>query len=178
MNDELRFIWEVAPIGFAKVGRDGRFLAVNPRYAEMVGYSETELLGRTWQGITHPDDLAPDNTEAEKLASGSDETSYQMVKRYISKDGRTVWVNLYVYAVRDAHRAFSHFFVFAGELTPVSIHADSSSLASAHRKDSGQVPSFIDYLRANPREAALIGGALILIAQGKSIAEVITSIFK
>jgi PAS domain S-box-containing protein len=54
-------IFEQAAVGITQVAPDGRFLRVNQRFCDMVGYSEKELLERGFQDITHPDDL-----EAEK----------------------------------------------------------------------------------------------------------------
>ncbi len=167
MENELRLIWDAAPIGIAKVDRKGRFLSVNPRYCEMLGYSETELVERTFQQITHPDDLAPDVKEAEHLASTSDIRSYQMVKRYLSKDGRTVWVNLLVCSVRDPVGDFKNFVAFAIELTPISTHANGPVRAT---RGFGDV---FAYAKDNPKEAALIAGIIFMLAQGKNIVEIL-----
>jgi PAS domain S-box-containing protein len=171
MNDELRFIWEVSPIGIAKTQRDGRFIAVNPTFCEIVGYSETELLNRTWQSITHPDDLVADNTEAENLANNGN-SSYQMVKRYISKDGRSVWVNLHVHSIRDSSQAFSYYFVFAAELTPVGSNAGNFSNKNSNNSISGK-HSLWEYIRDNPKEAIIIAAIIFLLGQGRNITELI-----
>ena len=163
MHDELRFIWDVSPIGLAKVARDGKFLAVNPRFAEMVGYSETELLLRTYQQITHPDDLGPDTTEADHLLANPDERSYQMVKRYISKDGRTIWVNLYVHAICDSADTFSQFFVFAAELAPVTVYTGNTSKSEIEKYAK---ISLLMYIKNNPKEALIVGSALIIFIKG------------
>lgn len=169
MRDENRLIWEYAPIGIAKVERSGKFLSINPRFCEITGYSETELLGRTFQQITHPDDVVADSAEAANLANG-DGDSYQMVKRYINKDGRTVWVSLYVNAVREGSGTFLVFLVFAIEL--LHIHPGSPANGAA----SGVVaanPSFWQYVKAHPREALMIAAIIVAIAQGRNIFELI-----
>jgi PAS domain S-box-containing protein len=167
MDNELRLIWDAAPIGIAKVDRKGRFLSVNPRYCEMLGYSETELVDRTFQQITHPDDLAPDVKEAENLASTSSLRSYQMVKRYISKDGRTVWVNLLVCSMRDAANDFTNFIAFAIELTPISAHASDPI------RPTRGVSDVFSYAKNNPKEAAMIAGIIFMLAQGKNLVEIV-----
>lgn len=172
MQDELRTIWDSAPIGIAKVDRAGRFVSVNPRYCEMLGYSETELVARTFQQITHPEDLAPDVKEADHLADNDSLRSYQMVKRYISKDGRTVWVNLLVCSMRDAAGRFQHYIAFAIELTPIGSHAGGESRPSLERKD------IFSYARSNPKEAALLAGIIFLIAQGKNLTEIFVWMFE
>src|SRR3546814_14765899 len=56
-HERFRLTLQNAPIGLAIVGLDGRFKTVNPALHEMLGYSEFELLGMTFQDLTHPDDL-------------------------------------------------------------------------------------------------------------------------
>jgi PAS domain S-box-containing protein len=172
-TDELHLIWDSAPIGLARVARNGRFTSVNVKYCEILGYSETELLNRTFQQITHPDDLDPDVTEADHLANNPLLRSYQMVKRYISKDNRTVWVNMLVCAVRSDAGEFQHYFVFAIELTPIPVNSNDSLRATMH--DNGG-PNLLGYIKNNPKEAAVIVGAVVMLAQGKNFLDVLLSI--
>ncbi|MGC4116829.1 MAG: PAS domain S-box protein [Myxococcales bacterium] len=94
-DSEARFrsVFHQAAVGIARLSLDGRFLEVNERYAEIVGYAPAELVGRTFQSITHPDDLAADLAQASRLARGEIAT-YSMEKRYVRKDQSPVWINL------------------------------------------------------------------------------------
>ena len=92
--------FEEAAIGMAYVGFDGAFLAVNPALCELVGRYQHELLGRTWQSITHPEDVAPGQQEVLKTIAGQ-ERSFRLAKRYIRPDGQVVWVLLSVSLIRD-----------------------------------------------------------------------------
>jgi PAS domain S-box-containing protein len=87
-------------IGMAVVGGDGRWLQVNRSLCEIVGYSEQELLGKTFQDITHQDDLDANLGCVRQVLAGETYT-YQMEKRYFHKDGRVVWCLLKVSLVRD-----------------------------------------------------------------------------
>ncbi|WP_240431193.1 sensor domain-containing diguanylate cyclase [Mycobacterium kyogaense] len=89
-----------APIGMAVVGLDGTFRRVNPEFCRLLGYSPEELRHLTFQDITHPDDLDIDVAEASRLIAG-DIASYQMDKRYYSRDGHVVWVRLSVFLIHD-----------------------------------------------------------------------------
>ncbi len=91
---------EQAPIGQAIVGLDGTFLSVNSAFCAMTGFAKEQLLGMTFQEITHPDDLDADVEQAIALAVG-DISSYTMDKRYIRADGLTIWVKLHGSVVRD-----------------------------------------------------------------------------
>ncbi|QDF97816.1 hypothetical protein CJ010_15380 [Azoarcus sp. DD4] len=96
----FRATFEQAAVGIALVGPDGRWLKVNPKLCEIVGYGHDELLTKSFQDITHPDDLASDLAQARQVLDGGAE-SYSMEKRYRRKDGSSVWVNLTVALVRD-----------------------------------------------------------------------------
>ncbi|MDB5311955.1 MAG: pleC 2 [Gemmataceae bacterium] len=100
-EERFRGALEHAAIGMALVAPDGRWLRVNPALGRIVGYAEPELLTRTFQDITHPDDLAADLDEVRRMLAGEILT-YQMEKRYIHKAGHTVWTLLSVSLVRDA----------------------------------------------------------------------------
>lgn len=102
-EDNARFqsAFTYAAIGMALVALDGRWLQANPALCELTGYSEPELLQRTFQELTHPDDLATDLDLAQQLMAGR-LRSYQMEKRYIHRLGHIVWVLLNVSLVHDA----------------------------------------------------------------------------
>ena len=94
---EQRFqaTFEQAAVGIALVAPDGRWMRVNRKLCDIVGYSAQELMALTFQDITHPDDLAADLGEVRRMLA-CELTSYAMEKRYLRKDGSVVWVNLTV----------------------------------------------------------------------------------
>src|SRR5215207_10476945 len=100
-EERFRATFEHAAIGAAQVGIDGRWLRVNRRLGEIVGYEPEELLKTTFQDITHPDDLEGDIEQMRRLLKGELQT-YTMEKRYLKRDCSIVWVNLTVSLVRDA----------------------------------------------------------------------------
>jgi len=91
--------FEFAAIGMALVSTEGKWLRVNRAICEITGYSEAELLKRTFQEITHPDDLDLDLENVRKMLASEIDT-YQMEKRYFHKNGSIVWVLLSVSLVR------------------------------------------------------------------------------
>jgi PAS domain S-box-containing protein len=92
--------FEFAAIGMALVSPEGKWLQVNRSVCEITGYSEAELLARTFQDITHPDDLDLDLANVRKMLAGEIRT-YQMEKRYFHKNGAIVWVLLSVSLVHN-----------------------------------------------------------------------------
>ena len=99
-EERFRNAFENAATGEALVSLDGNFMQVNRSLCEIVGYSETELLNRNFQSITHPEDLNLDLNYVRQLLAGTIRT-YQMEKRYYHKLGHTVWVLLSVSLVKD-----------------------------------------------------------------------------
>lgn len=99
-EERARLTFDHAPIGEALVELDGRWRQVNPAVTRLTGYSESELLGMTFQDITHPDDLDLDLGEMVRLVAG-EVPSYQIEKRYLTASGSYIWVLLSVTLVRS-----------------------------------------------------------------------------
>jgi diguanylate cyclase (GGDEF)-like protein/PAS domain S-box-containing protein len=99
-EQRFRGSFERAATGMALVGTDGRFLRVNRSLCEILGYPERELLGKTFQEITHPEDLDADLDQVRRMLDGEIRT-YQMEKRYFHKEGHVVWALLSVSLVHD-----------------------------------------------------------------------------
>ncbi len=101
--------FEASPIGVAIVSLEGRWLHVNPSFCNSLGYSEEELLTKTFRDITHPEDIENDLEHVKRLID--DQISYyQIEKRYIHRDGYTVWAILHVSLVRDS-RGYPLYFI-------------------------------------------------------------------
>jgi len=72
-----------------------RFVKVNRRFCEIVGYSAEELLQGSIHDITHPDDVCTDCDQVERISAGiTRESSWE--KRYRKKDGTIVWARAFV----------------------------------------------------------------------------------
>jgi diguanylate cyclase (GGDEF)-like protein/PAS domain S-box-containing protein len=100
-EERFRRTFELAGSGVAHVGLDRRFIRVNRRLCEMLGYAEPELIGRTSRELSHPDDLDVINAQRPQLYAGEID-AVRVEKRYLRKDGSTIWVALTVTLERDA----------------------------------------------------------------------------
>ncbi len=87
--------------GMAIVSPEGRWLQVNQTLCQSLGYTAEELQARTFQQITHPEDLEADLTQVRRLLAGEIEF-YKLEKRYLHRDGHLIWGLLGVTLVRDA----------------------------------------------------------------------------
>lgn len=92
--------FDQSPVGAAIVSLDHRFIRVNPALCRITGYSEPELIALGFEGITHPDDFTTDVAQAQDLAAGRID-QYEIDKRYIRGDGKTVWVRLSARLVKE-----------------------------------------------------------------------------
>jgi PAS domain S-box-containing protein len=98
-QDRYRAVHDRAPVGICWIETaTGRFLGVNPKYCEIVGRTEQDLLGLTFQNITHPDDLTGNLDKLRQLAEGK-VRHYETEKRYIRPDGSIRWVEVAVVAM-------------------------------------------------------------------------------
>jgi PAS domain S-box-containing protein len=102
LENEWRFraLFEQAAVGIAFTALDGRLLQVNQRFCDIVGYPREDLLHRTFQEITYPDDLEENEEYVRRIIAGEIPT-FSLEKRYIRSDGRLVWVNLTVSLMRE-----------------------------------------------------------------------------
>ena len=91
----FRTVFERAGVGIALVAPDGGWLRVNDALCQIVGYSQDEFVKLTFQDITHPDDLDSDLYLLRQLIDDEIDR-YQLEKRYITKSGNTIWIQLIV----------------------------------------------------------------------------------
>ena len=101
-ESETRFrsLYEHAAVGIEQLTNDGRLLMVNPALCRMLGYSESELLGRTVMELTHPDDVAREAELREPVLRG-ERDSFEIEKRYLHRNGSPVWVHAKSSVVKD-----------------------------------------------------------------------------
>lgn len=132
----FRTAFENAPIGVALVSTDGRWLEVNQALCGMLGYRPEELLGRTFQEVTHPADLETDLELVAQMLRG-DLNRYAMDKRYFHKDSRIVPIRLNVSLIRDA----------AGR--PVHFISQIEDRSESHRAEQQRQQLLADLQRSN-----------------------------
>ncbi len=96
----FRRTFDAAPVGSAIVDQDFTFTQVNTAFCQLLGYTEKELLGRSFNAITHPDDIAASRAGIEHLLTGQ-ATTFEQEKRYLRKNGTIIWGLVSVSIVRD-----------------------------------------------------------------------------
>ena len=96
---QLEDTFEQGATGMAHSHIDGRWIRVNQTYCDIVGYTKAEMLRMHFRDFTHPQDLALDMEQLQRTLDG-EITHYNFEKRYIHKQGHSVWVHLTLALVR------------------------------------------------------------------------------
>jgi diguanylate cyclase (GGDEF)-like protein/PAS domain S-box-containing protein len=100
VEQRFRATFDQAAVGIAHLDLDDRFLLVNGRLCEILGYERDALIGRPISAFSHPDDAQSTREQRWRMAAG--ELAHATVeKRYLRRDGAPVWVRLTVSLVRD-----------------------------------------------------------------------------
>jgi diguanylate cyclase (GGDEF)-like protein/PAS domain S-box-containing protein len=115
-EEHFRSAFDHAAAGMALVGTDGRWLSVNRSLCDLLGYGEEELLGTTFQSVTHPDDLGESLTDIYRMLEGKMVTSTRE-RRYLHKEGREVWATVSTSTVADTHGKPMHFIMQSQDIT-------------------------------------------------------------
>ncbi|HEU5149279.1 MAG TPA: PAS domain S-box protein, partial [Iamia sp.] len=148
-EEQARLVFEGSPIGMALLTLDGRFVRANRAMCRSVGFTEGELVGRTFEAIRHEDDRAPDDDQVQRCMAGEIE-GYAIERRYRRRDGHEVFARLNVVLVRDGYGEPAHFLV---QMLDVSDeHAAAASLAASEARFTAMVEHGSDLI-------AIIDGA-------------------
>ncbi len=95
IESERRFrgYFEQGLVGMVMLSEQGDLLEVNQRFCRLLGYSEEELANKSWTELTHPDDLAAEDAHFQPMLRGLVK-GYVMDKRFLCKDGQTLYASL------------------------------------------------------------------------------------
>ncbi len=117
-NSEARFrsYFEMPLHGHAVTSADKHWLEVNDQLCSMLGYTNEEFMQMTWDELTHPDDLAADVEQFERVLSGETD-QYKLEKRFIRKDGTVVWTTISVGCVRKYDGKLAYFVCVIDDIT-------------------------------------------------------------
>lgn len=114
-ESHFRTLFEESPLGMSLVDTENRFVRVNPRLCEMLGYPAEALKTLTFVEITHPADVQVDLAQTAQLLAG-EIPRFEMEKRYIRQDGSVVWVHLTVTTIRVEREGERYFLGMVEEI--------------------------------------------------------------
>ena len=114
-EDKFRYVFDYSPVGMSLTLPTGEVRA-NRAFRDMLGYSQDELRDRTWQEISHPDDIEATQRETAALLAGDTETA-RFTKRYLKKDGSVVWADVSTSLRRDSAGVPVFFMTIVNDIT-------------------------------------------------------------
>ncbi|MEN6401084.1 MAG: PAS domain S-box protein, partial [Armatimonadia bacterium] len=112
----LRSYFESPQVGIAIVAPDKKYLEVNDRFCDMVGYSREELAQMTWEDLTPSEDLVAELPDYQRVMEG-EENTYAIEKRYIRRDRSCIDVSVSACAVRREDGSLSYFVALVQDIT-------------------------------------------------------------
>jgi len=115
-EEKFRSLFRDASVGMAIVSLEGRFLAVNGALCDFLGYSEQELLGKDFQAVTYPEDLARSIEKLNWALAGRGNFP-RLEKRYLRRDGQVRWGEVSVSLVRSANGEPQNFVTYVLDIT-------------------------------------------------------------
>ncbi len=113
---QFRAVFEQAAVGIALLAPNRRWLQVNRRLCDMLGYAERDLFARTDLDVTHPDDRAGSQALIRRLDSG-EISDFATERRYLAGDGHIVWATTVVRLVRKADGAPDYYISVMEDIT-------------------------------------------------------------
>jgi diguanylate cyclase (GGDEF)-like protein/PAS domain S-box-containing protein len=116
LERRFRETFDQAAVGIVHTSYDGKYLQVNQRFCEMLGYTESELIGREAASFTHPDDRER-GRQARQLMWEGKLRNFIEEKRYLRKDGSVIWTNRTVSLARDASGSPMYFIRVIEDIT-------------------------------------------------------------
>src|SRR5882672_4568461 len=115
-EERFRRYFELGLIGMAMTSPTKGILEVNDELCVMLGYDRSELLKKTWAEMTHPDDLAADVTQFDRVTAGEID-GYTLDKRWIRKDGRVIDTIMSAKCLRRADGSVDYFVGLVQDIT-------------------------------------------------------------
>jgi len=112
----MRLFFERQIVGMAITSPQKGWLKVNDQLCQILGYSRDELDRLTWAELTHPDDLAADIAQFERILAGEIE-EYFLEKRFVRKNGEIVFTDLSVGCVRKEDGSVDYVLALLSDIT-------------------------------------------------------------
>ncbi|SKA98019.1 PAS domain S-box-containing protein [Prosthecobacter debontii] len=115
-EDRFRGTFERAGVGIAHVSLNGQIEKANDKVCKILGYDQSELIGRSFVELTAPEDRFTSQRALRELIEGS-QAFYRTEKRYLKKDGEMAWISLAVTLERTPEGAAKYFIAVFENIT-------------------------------------------------------------
>ena len=157
-EERFRRYFELGLVGMAMTSPTKGILEVNDELCRILGYSRDELLKLSWADMTHPDDLAADVAEFNRVLAG-DIDGYTLDKRWVRKDGRVISTIMSARCVRRTDGTVDYFVGLVQDITERKLDEEEKRKLAALVENS---PEFIGI-------ASLEGRPYVVNAAGREL---------
>jgi PAS domain S-box-containing protein len=157
-EERYRATFDQVAVGIVHTSFEGTYINVNQKFCEMLGYSESELVGRIAADFAHPDDVELGPQYRSLLWEGK-RNLYTEEKRYLRKNGTVIWTNRTVSLARDASGQPLYFIRVIEDITARK-EAEERYRATFDNAPVGIMHTEIDsyrILRANRKLCEMLG---------------------
>ncbi len=127
-EERWRSVFENSAVGVALADLDGRFIATNPVFQKMLGYTEDELQQLTFLDITHEEHVEEKRTMMGDLLDHK-RKQFQIEKQYRCKDGQPVWVRNNFSVVPGTDRVPRFLMVLSEDITQRKVSEGALAMA-------------------------------------------------
>ncbi len=150
-EESFKDVFQNSSIGMALVSLKNKWLDVNNSICESFGYTKDELVNKTFQDITHPDDISKGFDKLDLLKKGLIE-NYQIEKRYIHKNGSIVYALLTVTSIRDINGKVNHLLTQISDITSrINAENDTKKLNKITKNQNKSLLNFAHIVSHNLR---------------------------
>jgi PAS domain S-box-containing protein len=122
-EERYRGIFQNAGTGIAILDTEGRFKSCNPAYEAMLGYTQEEFRALASPGLVHPEDREDYLANIRRLLS-EEVPTFEVLNRYVRKNGETLWVHKHVSLSPDAAGRPSNIVVLVTDMTAHKLHEE------------------------------------------------------
>jgi|GEM_PF-5253498 len=133
-EEHFRAFFERSMVGMATTSPTKGWLAVNQALCDILGYPREELLTKTWAELTHPDDLAVDVAQFDRIVAGESE-EYSMDKRFIRKDGSVTHAHIAARCVRLPDGSVDYFVALVQDINERKRHEQETAASLNHLRE-------------------------------------------
>ncbi|OQW66378.1 MAG: hypothetical protein BVN29_07945 [Nitrospira sp. ST-bin5] len=135
-EERYRRYFELGLVGMAVTSPGKGWIQVNDRLCQIFGHSPDELATKTWTELTHPDDVAQDLAQFNRVLAG-DIDNYTLDKRFIHREGRIIYATISASAVRREDGSVDHFVALVQDIT--ARHEAEERLKESERRLQQQI---------------------------------------
>jgi diguanylate cyclase (GGDEF)-like protein/PAS domain S-box-containing protein len=155
-EQQLRRMFDTAPVGIMVRDPDGRIVAANRAFADILGYHVGDLVGVRAQMLTHADDAVGVGFALDRVAGGEEEVVI-VEKRLRRADGAPVWVSTTSTALEYDGRP--RVLTYVADVTERRVTGDRLAHLAMHDQLTGlpNRPAALDALEAAQQAGQPVG---------------------